>query len=51
MVTAVTAALLPDAGGLTTDFLYDQAGTGEGYRLQVIALQEFINRTWSANGQ
>ncbi len=35
----------PDARGLSTDWLYDFAGECEGYRLQVIGLQSFVNKT------
>lgn len=32
--------------GLSTRALYEYAGTCERYRLQVIGLQTFINKTW-----
>lgn len=32
--------------GLRSDWLYDYAALSERYRLQVVALQEFIRRTW-----
>lgn len=37
--------------GLTAKWLRNYAGTAEKYRLQVIGLQDFINRTWAENGQ
>lgn len=36
--------------GLETDWLYDFAGTCEGFRLQIIGLQEFINRLYESRG-
>lgn len=37
--------------GVTSDALYDFAGEAEQYRLQLIACQAFITKTWEARGQ
>lgn len=37
--------------GISSEWLYQFAGEGERYRLQVIGLQDFINRVWQTNNQ
>lgn len=37
--------------GVTSDALYDFASEAEGYRLQLIACQDFVNKTWTFNQQ
>jgi len=37
--------------GLRSDWLLDYAGEAEGYRLQVIGLQNFIKKTWKSRNQ
>lgn len=39
------------AHGITTNALYDFAFDAERYRLQLIACQDFISKTWTAKGQ
>lgn len=54
-----TAGRSPAAGadkpagqdGTPAESLYDFAGDAEKYRLQLIACQEFIEKTWKAKGQ
>lgn len=35
-------------GGLNVEWLYDYGAECEQYRLQLIGLQDFVNRTWEA---
>lgn len=37
--------------GIDTDTLYDFAGEAEQYRLQLIACQNFVKRTWAEKNQ
>lgn len=39
------------SNGLRSDWLLDYAGEAEGYRLQVIGLQNFIKKTWKSRNQ
>lgn len=42
---------LPEPNGIDTDTLYDFASEAERYRLQLIACQSFVERTWQAKQQ
>lgn len=39
------------ANGISDQWLYEYAAEAEGYRLQVIACQKFVNRTWTTYNQ
>lgn len=43
---SVMAEAADGAQGLKEDWLLDYAAEAEGYRLQLISAQDFINRTW-----
>lgn len=43
---SVMAEAADGAQGLKEDWLLDYAAEAEGYRLQLLSAQDFINKTW-----